>query len=173
MNKVYEPINWQNGEIGGTALGEQNLNKMDSALNEIDNRVVEMDSAKMNRADFRNGETVEITETNGKVSAEVIKGSITDEHIEAHYLANIQSEANKAETASANAQASEEKATSEAQTAKDYNDNTKNLLDQVNKRLNIVDFELDDEGDLIYTDNEAYRFELGDDGVLCYEIIAE
>lgn len=42
MNKVYEPINWQNEKEGGTALNASNLNKMDVALNEIDNRVIEL-----------------------------------------------------------------------------------------------------------------------------------
>lgn len=42
MNKVYTRINWENGEDGNTPLNENNLNKMDAAIDEIDNRVLEL-----------------------------------------------------------------------------------------------------------------------------------
>lgn len=42
MNKVYTRINWKNGEDGNTPLNENNLNKMDAAIDEIDNRVLEL-----------------------------------------------------------------------------------------------------------------------------------
>lgn len=242
MNKCYESIGWKNGKEGGTALGATNLDKIDAAVNEIDNRVLAMDTAKANQSDllttisnvtfdektglftftkkngatfsidtkieklainfvfdeatqqivitlddgtkqyidvssfitqleFLNSATVNLIVVNGKVMAEIVKGSITDEYLEPNYLANIKVEASKAETASASAKASEERAINEAQTAKEYNDNTKNLLDQVNKRLNIVEFEMDAEGNIVYPDNSVYRFVLGDDGILYYEIL--
>ena len=46
MDKVYSRINWQNQPSTATALGATNLNKIDVALNEIDNRVVAMDTSK-------------------------------------------------------------------------------------------------------------------------------
>ena len=163
MNKCYESIGWKNGKEGGTALGAFNLDKVDAAVNEIDNRVVEMDSVKMNRADLRSSGTVEITETEGKLYAEIAKNAVTDEHIESHYLANIKAESSKAETASASASES-------AQSAKEASKNAQNMLDQVNKKLNIVEFEMDGEGNIVYPDNSAYRFLFGDDGILYYEI---
>lgn len=42
MNKAYERIDWKNKSVGGTALGMINLNRMDAAIDEIDNRVVEL-----------------------------------------------------------------------------------------------------------------------------------
>ena len=49
MNKLYSRINWKNYPSEETALNEKNLNKMDLALYNIDNRVVEMDATKVNK----------------------------------------------------------------------------------------------------------------------------
>ena len=49
MNKIYSRINWKNYPSEETALNEKNLNKMDLALYNIDNRVVEMDATKVNK----------------------------------------------------------------------------------------------------------------------------
>lgn len=46
MDKAYSRINWQNQPSTSTALGATNLNKMDVAVNTIDNRVVAMDTSK-------------------------------------------------------------------------------------------------------------------------------
>ena len=48
MNKVYSRINWKNYPSEETALNEKNLNKMDLALDNLDNRVIEMDATKIN-----------------------------------------------------------------------------------------------------------------------------
>lgn len=52
MNKTYTRINWQNEPSTNTPLNEVNLNKMDAALNEIDNRVVNIDTVKANQTDL-------------------------------------------------------------------------------------------------------------------------
>lgn len=44
MNKAYSRINWQNAPSEATALNETNLNKMDSAIDTIDDRVVAHDT---------------------------------------------------------------------------------------------------------------------------------
>lgn len=49
MQKVYTRIVWENFPSEKTALNERNLNKMDSGLDDLDNRVVEMDSTKVNK----------------------------------------------------------------------------------------------------------------------------
>lgn len=41
MEKLYSRINFENAPSKKTPLSEENLNKMDSAINEIDNRVIE------------------------------------------------------------------------------------------------------------------------------------
>lgn len=51
MNKVYTRINWENEPSGKTPVNETNLNKMDFALNEVDNRLIEMDTTKLSKVD--------------------------------------------------------------------------------------------------------------------------
>lgn len=46
MNKAYNRINWENYPSMGTPLNEQNLNRMDGSLDEIDNRVITLDTTK-------------------------------------------------------------------------------------------------------------------------------
>lgn len=47
LKTVYTRINWENQPSTKTALGATNLNKIDLALSVIDNRVVEIDTAKL------------------------------------------------------------------------------------------------------------------------------
>ncbi len=65
MNKVYESIGWKNGEEGGTPLDSNNLNRMDNALNEIDNRVL---SLNYEIEDARTGADNKIYNTFGEAS---------------------------------------------------------------------------------------------------------
>lgn len=51
MQKAYSPINWEDYPSEATPINEDNLNRMDSALNEIDNRVLNHDNTKANTAD--------------------------------------------------------------------------------------------------------------------------
>lgn len=46
MNKTYGRINWENYPSDETPLNESNLNKIDSATDEIDNRVITLDTTK-------------------------------------------------------------------------------------------------------------------------------
>ena len=54
MNKVYTRINWENEPSDNTPLNETNLNKMDFALNEVDNRLIEQDTTKLSKTDASN-----------------------------------------------------------------------------------------------------------------------
>ena len=47
MQKTYERINWENYPSDVTPINETNLNKIDYAVNEIDNRVIEFDTTKL------------------------------------------------------------------------------------------------------------------------------
>ena len=47
MNKLYQRINWQNYPSDSTPLNESNLNKMDAAVDGIDDRVVTLDVTKL------------------------------------------------------------------------------------------------------------------------------
>lgn len=234
MNKAFENFTWENEPSVNSPLNADNLNKVNRAVNEIDNRVMNHETTKANVTDIQkslvnvtfeestgvlrfthkdgssiridtklekvpldyklNADTQQlvITNTDGttqsidissfitileflasdtitpvtvgnKVRFDIVKNSITDEHLETNYLANIRVESETAVSASQQAQLSEQIATEASQ-------NAKNLLEQVNKRLNIVEFEMDDEGNLIYTDDSGYIFILDDDGNLYYEI---
>ena len=46
MNKTYGRINWENYPSNETPLNESNLNKIDVATDEIDNRVITLDTTK-------------------------------------------------------------------------------------------------------------------------------
>ena len=43
MQKAYNRIDWENYPSGKTPLNETNLNKMDAAIDELDNRIINMD----------------------------------------------------------------------------------------------------------------------------------
>ena len=46
-NKIYALINWKNRPSTTTALGATNLNKMDVAINTLDNRVIQLQTEKL------------------------------------------------------------------------------------------------------------------------------
>ena len=46
MQKAYGRVNWENYPSEATPLNERNLNRMDFAINEIDDRVIDLDSQK-------------------------------------------------------------------------------------------------------------------------------
>lgn len=50
MEKTYERINWANFPSEETPINETNLNKMDEAIDELDNRVLGLDSAKLDKS---------------------------------------------------------------------------------------------------------------------------
>ena len=46
MNKVYDRIQWENYPSEVTPLNEMNLNKMDAAVDALDDRVIYVDTVK-------------------------------------------------------------------------------------------------------------------------------
>lgn len=55
MNKVYTRINWENYPSENTAMDEENLNKMDRAINELDNRIIQQDITKVDKTVINKG----------------------------------------------------------------------------------------------------------------------
>lgn len=51
MNKTYGRINWENYPSDETPLNESNLNKIDVATDEIDNRVITLDTTKATKTE--------------------------------------------------------------------------------------------------------------------------
>lgn len=76
MNKLYTRIEWENFPSEKSPLNETNLNRMDLALDNIDNRVVEMDAIKVNK-DVANNlvKTWSIDEETGIITVEHLNGS--------------------------------------------------------------------------------------------------
>lgn len=76
MQKAYSRINWQNYPSESTPVNEANLNKIDTALNEVDNRVVSMDSTKLN-VTVANGmvKDVSFDETTGIFTITLLDGT--------------------------------------------------------------------------------------------------
>ena len=52
MNKAYTRIVWENEPSIRSPLNDVNLNKMDSALDTVDTRVVSLDTSKANQSDL-------------------------------------------------------------------------------------------------------------------------
>lgn len=76
-------------------------------------------SALINNHEFADTSTINITITNGVVSADVIDGSITDQKLETNYLANITTQANHAAQAASAAAISESNASDSADDSED------------------------------------------------------
>lgn len=76
MQKAYNQINWQNYPSEETPVNETNLNKMDVALNTIDNRVVEHETTKLS-VTVANGMVKDISfdETTGIFTITCLNGS--------------------------------------------------------------------------------------------------
>ena len=85
MVKAYTRIIWENFPSEKSPLNEANLNRMDLAIDTIDNRVVEMDATKVNK-DVANNlvKTWSIDEDTGIITVEHLDGSrdILDLNIE-------------------------------------------------------------------------------------------
>lgn len=54
LNKLYSRINWENYPSEKTPLNESNMNKMDAALDDLDNRVISQDATKANKTSLNN-----------------------------------------------------------------------------------------------------------------------
>ncbi len=52
MQKLYSRINWENEPSIETPLNEQNLNRMDAALDNVDNRVISQDAEKADKTEL-------------------------------------------------------------------------------------------------------------------------
>lgn len=67
MNKAYERINWQNKPSTATKINATNLNKMDLALDTIDDRVIELDTNKQDKSIVKAGNPITFNITDGGV----------------------------------------------------------------------------------------------------------
>lgn len=108
--------------------------------------------------------------SDGKVSAIVKEGSIQEKHLRPDYLADIKVESAKAVASAKSAGESETNAAKSATDAKDSADRAQGIENEINKKLTMAEFDLNDDGELIYTDNSAYNFAVDNDGNLNWEV---
>lgn len=242
MQKIYSRINWENFPSEKTAVNESNLNRMDLAIDNLDDRVVAMDAAKVDltkanelvkeilwdeskgtltivkmngskavidtkleklavnftynpqtqqlviklddgtvqnvdlsalitQYEFTDSDTIAFAiGSDGKVSAIVKEGSIQEKHLRPDYLADIKVESAKAVASAKSARESETKAVASATDAKDSADRAQGIENEINKKLTMAEFDLNDDGELVYTDNAAYNFTVDSNGNLNWEV---
>lgn len=241
MQKIYNRINWENFPSEKTAVNESNLNKMDLAIDNLDDRVVAMDASKVDLTkanelvkeilwdesngtltvvkmngskavidtklekmavnfkydpqtqqlvitlddgtvqnvdlssliteyEFLDSDTIAFEITDGKVKSIVKNGSITEDKLQPNFLADIKVESAKAVASAKSAGESETNAAKSATDAKDSADRAQGIEDEINKKLTMTEFDVNEDGELIYTDNAAYNFVVDNDGNLNWEV---
>lgn len=121
--------------------------------------------------EFLDSDTIafELT-SDGKVKAIVKEGSIEEKHLRPDYLADIKVESAKAVASAKSAGESETNAAKSATDAKDSADRVQGIEDEINKKLTMTEFDVNEDGELIYTDNAAYNFVVDNDGNLNWEV---
>lgn len=242
MQKIYNRTHWENFPSEKTAIDAMRLNNVEAGIDNLDDRVVAMDAAKVDLTkanelvkeilwDESNG-TLTIVKMNGsqamidtkleklavnfaydsqkqqliitlddgtvqnvdlsslitqyefldsdtiafaigsdgKVSAIVKEGSIQEKHLRPDYLADIKVESAKAVASAKSAGVSETNAAKSATDAKDSADRVQGIENEINKKLTMAEFDLNDDGELIYTDNATYNFTVDNDGNLNWEV---
>lgn len=78
MQKVFHRINWKNYPSEDTPLNESNLNRVDYALNEIDDRVIALDTDKADATTVNNlVKTIAVDDETGEITITKENGSQT------------------------------------------------------------------------------------------------
>jgi hypothetical protein len=127
-------------------------------------------SALITQYEFLDSDTIAFEITDGKVKAIVKNGSITEDKLQPNFLADIKVESAKAVASAKNAGESETNAAKSATDAKDSADRAQGIEDEINKKLTMTEFDVNEDGELIYTDNAAYNFVVDNDGNLNWEV---
>lgn len=127
-------------------------------------------SALITQYEFKDSDTIAFEITDGKVKSIVKNGSITEDKLQPNFLADIKVESAKAVASAKSAGESETNAAKSATDAKDSADRAQGIEDEINKKLTMTEFDVNEDGELIYTDNAAYNFVVDNDGNLNWEV---
>lgn len=128
-------------------------------------------SALITEYEFLDSDTIAFAiGSDGKVSAIVKEGSVQEKHLRPDYLADIKVESAKAVNSATNAKASETNAAKSATDAKDSADRVQGIENEINKKLTMTEFDVNEDGELIYTDNSRDIFTVDNDGNLNWEV---
>lgn len=124
-------------------------------------------SALITQYEFTDSDTIAFAiGSDGKVSAIVKEGSIQEKHLRPDYLADIKVESAKAVASAKSAGKSETNAAKSATDAKGSADRAQKIENEINKKLTMTEFDVNEDGELIYADNSAYNFVVDNDGNL-------
>lgn len=127
-------------------------------------------SALITEYEFLDSDTIAFEITDGKVKAIVKNGSITEDKLQPNFLADIKVESAKAVASAKSAGESETNATKSATDSKNSADRAQEIENEINKKLTMTEFDVNEDGELIYTDNSAYNFVVDNDGNLNWEV---
>lgn len=127
-------------------------------------------SALITEYEFLDSDTIAFEITDGKVKAIVKNGSITEDKLQPNFLADVKVESAKAVASAKSAGESETNAAKSATDAKDSADRAQGIENEINKKLTMAEFDVNEDGELIYTDNSAYNFVVDNDGNLNWEV---
>lgn len=127
-------------------------------------------SALITEYEFLDSDTIAFEITDGKVKAIVKNGSITEDMLQPNFLADVKVEAEKAKASATAADASEKESTAQANLSKEYADKAREYSDNIDKKAKLATFDVNEDGELIYTDNTADVFTVDDDGNLNWEV---
>lgn len=127
-------------------------------------------SSLITEYEFLDSDTIAFEITGGKVKAIVKNGSITEDKLQPNFLADIKVESAKATASAKSAKESEANAAKSATDAKDSADRVQEIENDINKKLTMTEFDVNEDGELIYTDNSAYNFVVDNDGNLNWEV---
>lgn len=127
-------------------------------------------SSLITEYEFLDSDTIAFEVAGGKVKAIVKNGSITEDKLQPNFLADIKVESAKATASAKSAKESETKAAKSAADAKDSADRVQEIENEINKKLTMTEFDVNEDGELIYMDNAAYNFFVDNDGNLNWEV---
>ena len=78
MNKAHSPINWQNKPSVNTPINETNLNKMDSTIGILDDRIIAHDTSKLDKSTANTMvKSISFDESTGVFTITLLNGSTT------------------------------------------------------------------------------------------------
>ncbi len=134
-------------------------------------------SALITQYEFLDSDTIAFEITDGKVKTIVKNGSITEDKLQPNFLADVKVEVAKAQAASelsskfadaSNASSVESK--NQADVSKEYADKAKEYTDNLDKKAQLATFDVNEDGELVYTDNSRDIFTVDNDGNLNWEV---
>lgn len=134
-------------------------------------------SSLITEYEFLDSDTIAFEITDGKVKAIVKNGSITEEKLQPNFLADVKVEVAKAQAASESSSkfadasnASSVESKKQAGISKEYADKAKEYTDNLDKKAQLATFDVNEDGELIYTDNSRDIFTVDNDGNLNWEV---